>query len=196
VIGRNQQKDITQMKMINVTKWAVVIACVGFMALASQVGATSLTFTDIHVLGTVSPGAPADDADVATYVDFMISLPAPGAGTFSGQAITRSSNLFASLPNAVVTNVDGTSTTFDLGTGLYSYLFAKYDGQNDLSQVWFVGDLSGSVTIPLDGPEGHGLSGWILFGPGGGQVPDGGSTVMLLGAALTGLGVARRYLKH
>ena len=101
--------------------------------------------------------------------------------------------MFASLPNAVVTNVDGTSTTFDLGTGLYSYLFAKYDGQNDISQVWFVGDLSGSVTIPLDGPLGHGLSGWELFGPGG-QVPDGGSTVLLLGAALSAIGLVRRKL--
>jgi hypothetical protein len=184
---------INTMKMINVTKWAVMIACIGFMALASQVRATSLTFADVHVLGTVSPGAPADDADVATYINFMITLPSPGAGTLSGQAITRSSNVFASLPNAVVTNVDGTSTTFDLGTGLYSYLFAKYDGQNDISQVWFVGDLSGSVTIPLDGPLGHGLSGWELFGPGG-QVPDGGSTVLLLGAALSAIGLVRRKL--
>jgi hypothetical protein len=185
---------INTMKMINVTKWAVMIACIGFMALASQVGATSLTFTDTHVLGTVTPGAPSSDVDRASYINFMITLPSPGDGTFSGQDITRSSNPFASLPNAVVTNVDGTSTTFDLGTGLYSYLFAKYDGQNDLSQVWFVGDLSGSVTIPLDGPLGHGLSGWSLFGPGGGQVPDGGSTVLLLGAALSAIGLVRRKL--
>jgi hypothetical protein len=169
------------------------------MALASQVRATALTFTDIHVLGTVTPVNPADDASQASYINFMITLGLGQSGTFVNpphmQTITRSNNVFASLPNAVVTNVDGTSTTFNLGTGLYSYLFAKYDGGNDLSQVWFVGDLSGSVTIPLNGPLGHGLSGWSLFGPGG-QVPDGGSTVMLLGAALTGLGVARRYLKH
>jgi len=31
-------------------------------------------------------------------------------------------------------------------------------------------------------------------GPGGGSVPDGGTTVMLLGAALGALGMARRYL--
>ena len=177
--------------MINVTKWTVVIACIGFMALASQVRATALTFTDTHVLGTVTPGAPSSDVDRASYINFMITLPSPGAGTFSGQAIARSSNPFASLPNAVVTNVDGTSTTFDLGTGLYSYLFAKYDGQNDLSQVWFVGGLSGSVTIPLDGPSGHELSGWSLFGPGGGQVPDGGTTVAFLGFALVGIGFLR-----
>jgi protein with PEP-CTERM/exosortase system signal len=33
-------------------------------------------------------------------------------------------------------------------------------------------------------------------GPGGGSVPDGGTTVMLLGAALGALGLARRFLRN
>jgi hypothetical protein len=41
----------------------------------------------------------------------------------------------------------------------------------------------------------YGLSGWTLFRCEGGQVPDGGTTVMLLGAALGALGMARRFLK-
>ena len=61
-------------------------------------------------------------------------------------------------------------------------------------EVWYVGDLSGTITIPgVDGQ--YGLSGWTLFGPGGQGVPDGGTTVMLLGAALSALGMARRYIK-
>jgi hypothetical protein len=158
---------------------------------------TNLTFNDSHVLGTITPGSPADPADVATYINFMITLASPGSGNFAGQHITRSSNTFASLPNALVPGaVSGTGTSINLGAGgVYSYLFAKYDGRNDVSQVWYVGNLSGMLTIPADGPLGHGLSGWILFPPGGGgQVPDGGTTVMLLGAALGALGIARRYL--
>jgi hypothetical protein len=38
-----------------------------------------------------------------------------------------------------------------------------------------------------------GLTGFAA-GPSGGSVPDGGTTVMLLGAALGALGVVRRYL--
>ena len=154
---------------------------------------------DTHVVGTVSPGAPASPADVADYINFMISLAPGSSGTFHNpphtQTVTRSSNLFPSLPNALVPGaVSGTGTTINLGAGgVFSYLFAKYDGQNDISQVWYVGNLSGILTIPLDGPLGHGLSGWILFPPGG-QVPDGGTTVMLLGAALGALGIARRYM--
>ena len=54
-----------------------------------------------------------------------------------------------------------------------------------------------SVTVPGtgEGPFGLGGSSSIRgFCPQG--VPDGGPTVMLLGAALTGLGLVRRYLKH
>ena len=129
----------------------------------------------------------------------MIGLTAGGSGTFHNpphaQTITRSTNLFASLPNALVPGAQtGTSTTINLGAGgVFSYLFAKYDGQNDRSVVWYVGNLSGMITIPLNGPLGHGLSGWTLFPPGD-SVPDGGATVMLLGAALGVLAVTRRYL--
>jgi hypothetical protein len=120
-----------------------------------------------------------------------------GAGTFNGQIITRSTNLFGSLPAAsAVGAVSGTGVTIDLNAigGTFTYLFAKYDGGNDLSQVWNISGLTGVITIPADGPLGHGLSGWILFGPTGG-VPDGGTTAMLLGAALGALGIARRFLR-
>jgi hypothetical protein len=79
--------------------------------------------------------------------------------------------------------------------GTFTYLFAKYDGMNDNSVVWNITGLTGILTIPLFGPNGYGLSGWILFGPGTPGVPDGGTTVMLLGAALGALGMARRFLK-
>jgi hypothetical protein len=153
-------------------------------------------FPDTHVVGTITPGAPADPADVATYINFMTALTPGTSGTFSGQTIARTTNTFGSLPTASATgNQSGSGTTIDLnaiGT-TFTYLFAKYDGQNDLSQVWNISGLTGVITIPGFGPGGYGLSGWILFGPAPG-VPDGGTTVMLLGAALGALGMARRYL--
>jgi hypothetical protein len=157
----------------------------------------TLAFDDQYVVGTISPGAPADPADVATYINFMIGLAPGGSGTFSGQTITRSTNLFGSLPTASATGaVSGTGTTIDLNAlGTFTYLFAKYDGPNDNSVVWNISGLTGILTIPADGPLGYGLSGWILFGPTG-QVPDGGTTVMLLGAALGALGMARRFLRR
>jgi hypothetical protein len=105
-------------------------------------------------------------------------------------------NSFASLPTAVLAgHVNGTSTSINLGAGgTYLYLFAKYDGPNYGSEVWYVGDLSGVITIPATA-GGYGLSGWTLFGSAG-SVPDGGTTAMLLGTALGALGMARRFLKR
>jgi hypothetical protein len=181
--------------------------CAVMLAFAQNASATphalppdiTLAFNDSHVVGTVTPATPANPADVAGYINFMIGLTPGTSGTFHNpphtQTITRSTNLFGSLPNALVPGaVSGGGTTINLGAGgVFSYLFAKYDGQNDVSLVWNVADLTGTITIPGIGPLGHGLSGWILFPPGG-QVPDGGATVTLLGAALGVLGVVRRYL--
>jgi VPDSG-CTERM motif len=156
----------------------------------------ALTFNDTHVLGTITPNNPSDPTNERSYVNFMISLALGGSGNVvvgpHVNHITRSTNVFANLPQATG-GAQGTGTSVDLGTGVYSYLLAKYDGRNDLTMVWYVGNLSGSVMIPLLGPRGHALSHWTLFGPGG-AVPDGGATVMLLGAALGALGIARRFL--
>jgi hypothetical protein len=127
----------------------------------------------------------------------MIALAPGGSGTFSGQDVTRSTNLFGSLPTASATGaVSGTGTTIDLNAlGTFTYLFAKYDGPNDNSVVWNISGLTGILTIPANGPLGYGLSGWILFNQTAPGVPDGGTTVMLLGAALGALGMARCFLK-
>src|SRR5437762_12031272 len=103
--------------------------------------------------------------------------------TFNGQTFNRSGADPAggNYPPAVLAgHVNGTSTSIDLGAGgTYLYLFAKYDGPNYGSEVWYVGDLSGIITIPATA-GGYGLSGWTLFGSAG-SVPDGGTTAMLLG---------------
>jgi hypothetical protein len=191
-----------KINMIPTNKLALV--CTAFCAAAmlaftnnANADATLGFFPDTHVVGTISPGAPADPADVATYINNMIALPLGGSDTFAGQTITRTTNVFGSLPMATATgSVSGGGTTINLNTfGTFTYLFAKYDGQNDNSQVWNISGLTGIITIPANGPLGYGLSGWILFNQTAPGVPDGGTTVMLLGTALGALGMARRFLK-
>jgi hypothetical protein len=190
-----------KINIIPANKLAMLSAAVCAVMLAftnnASADATLGFFPDTHVVGTITPGAPADPADVATYINFMTALLPGTSGTFSGQTITRSTNLFLSLPTATATGShSGTGTTIDLNAfGTFTYLFAKYDGQNDNSLVWNITGLTGTITIPGFGPGGYGLSGWILFDQTGGAVPDGGTTAMLLGAALGALGMARRFLK-
>jgi hypothetical protein len=155
----------------------------------------SLGIGDAHELGFVNFGIPSGDADRRTYVNHLIGMTINTTAKADGQTYFRSNHTFSPLPQAVLAgHVNGTGTSINLGAGgLYTYLFAKYDGPNYGSEVWYVGDLSGIITIPSKA-GGYGLSGWTLFGPGGPGVPDGGTTAMLLGVALSVLGVARRYI--
>jgi hypothetical protein len=184
--------------MIPKEKLALVSAAVCAVMLAFSQNTSALTIGDTQELGFVSPGLPAGDADRTLFVNTMIGL-GLGASTHviigpHDNLVTRSNNDFGPLPTAVFA-LNGTGTTINLGNGtLYSYLFAKYGGQDPVAEVWYVGNLSGIITIPAAAGQ-YGLSGWTLFGPGSAVgVPDGGITVMLLGAALAAIGVARRFL--
>ncbi len=190
-----------KLNILPTNKLAMLSAAFCAVMLAFSHNASALTFGDAHDLGQVLFGIPSGDVDRTNYVNHLIDM-APGTSdSFSGQTFNRSlanpGPGFPNYPDAVF-GLNGTGTTINLGTGLYSYLFAKYDGPNAGSEVWYVGDLAGGIVIPGFGLAGqhYGLSGWTLFGPGGGggHVPDGGTTVMLLGAALGALGMARRFI--
>ena len=159
----------------------------------------NLTILDEHELGQVQPATPEGAADITQYVNFMIGLSLGGSGHViigpHNILVTRSTNDFGQLPGPATLALRGTLTTINFGTqGTYDYLFAHYGGPGGgFAEVWDVGNLNGSISIPATG-LGHGLSGWALFTAPGGAVPDGGTTVMLLGAALGALGVVRWFL--
>ena len=191
--------NIIRINKLAVLSAAVCAVMLAFSQTASAVpvpkpATINLTIGDAHELGFVQFGIPSGDADRLTYVNHLIGMALGTSDQADGQTYFRSNNDFGPLAPAVLTGlVNGTSTSINLGAGgTYLYLFAKYDGPNYGSEVWYVGDLSGIITIP-DTAGGYGLSGWTLFGSAG-SVPDGGTTVMLLGAALGALGVARRYI--
>ena len=97
--------------------------------------------------------------------------------------------------------------------GTFQYLVVAYDGTQSGAVVWNISTLTGTISfdayggIELGGPNGktgnlfgansstqgtRKITSFTLLNPTGG-VPDGGTTVMLLGAALSTLGVARRF---
>src|SRR4030095_7929160 len=184
-----------KINLIPTRKLALLCTVLAGALLAFSHNARALTIGDAHELGFVNFGIPSGDADRLNYVNHLIGMALGTTDQAFGQTFFRSNNSFGSLPQAVLAgHVNGTSTSINLGAGgLYTYLFAKYDGPNYGSEVWYVGDLSGIITIPATAGR-YGLSGWTLFGPGVPGVPDGGTTAMLLGAALSVLGVARRYI--
>ena len=184
-----------KINLIPTKKLALLSAVFCTAMLAFTHNTRALTIGDAHELGFVQFGIPSGDSDRLTYVNHLIGMALGTTDTADGQIYTRSNNDFGPLAPAAFTGVNGTGTSINLGTGgTFVYLFAKYDGPNYGSEVWYVGDLSGIITIPATA-GGYGLSGWTLFGTAG-TVPDGGTTAMLLGAALGSLGMARRFLKR
>ena len=176
-----------------------------------------------NLFGTVIPGTQSGgqvDRDVL-MTNQLVSMALGQQGTFTvngdSALYSRSFNNFGSPPTAVAAGAvfatgiqDGTTpVTVSLGTG-FTYLVAAYDGPNGSVAVFNVAGLTGSVDLyryaKIDGTTGNLIgsnvaaqdfklmTGWTLLNPTG-VVPDGGTTVMLLGAALGALGMTRRFLK-
>lgn len=178
--------------MIPRKKLALLSAAFCAVMLAFAHNTSALTIGDTQELGYVWPGVPSGNAQRTIYVNHLVGMALGSLDVANGQISYRSNNAFGSLPTAVWA-LNGTGTKVNLGGGgLYTYLFARYDGSIFGAEVWYVGNLSGIIRVPA-APGKHGISGWTLFGLGVG-VPDGGATVMLLGVALCALGMARRFL--
>jgi hypothetical protein len=159
-----------------------------------------------------------DAAMTNTLIGMALGAQPPGSPLYS-----RSFNSFGSLPPATITGAvlgtnlgSGTGNVFiDLSvTGTFQYLVAAYDGPNGGVAVWDISGLTGTIEIygfakpeKVNGQFTGNLLGsdhaqrgyfritsYTLLNPTGTGVPDGGATVMLLGAALGALGMVRRYL--
>ena len=174
-----------------------------------------------YLLGTVLPGTQGNGGQAQRDADMTNALLALGLGAQSqvpgNPLYSRSFNNFGTLPAATATGAvlgtniaDGTTAVTVNLLGGFQYLVAAYDGPNGGVAVFNVGGLTGSVDLyryakPLANGNLVGsntaqqgfykMTGWTLLNPTGG-VPDGGTTVMLLGAALGSLGMARRFLKR
>jgi hypothetical protein len=172
-----------------------------------------------YLLGTVIPGTQGGGGQAQRDAAMTNALLGMGLGAqdgSSGTLYSRSFNNFGSLPAATATGAvlggpiaEGTTpVTVNLGTG-FQYLVAAYDGPNGGVAVFNVAGLTGSVDLyryakPLANGNLVGsntaqqgffkMTSWTLLNPTG-AVPDGGTTVMLLGAALGGLGMVRRFLE-
>ncbi len=148
----------------------------------------------------------------------QIDLPKNGTGTggdngmSAGDDFTRLDTvitLWNSLnPTDKLPTPDSNPATFDtVGTGSdalagYDYAVVHYgagsggtQGTGGGVEIFYLNGDTGSYTFPANGsgPNGYGgISGVVLYE--GDAVPDGGTAVLMLGAALTGLGLMRRRI--
>jgi hypothetical protein len=154
------------------------------------VGLTSLARATVIDLGEANPDNNSEAAELAAFI--------AAGGDADARAcfrIDESSGIFTISVNPDDTlhvEWDATNQPF-LICG-----FATKDGGGNVIHLYSVAPDqqvvgSGDLIVPANGADA--LSHLTVFCcPGG--VPDGGATVMLLGAALGSLGMARRFLKR
>jgi hypothetical protein len=168
----------------------MAVACAAMLTFNQSANALTLSIGDSHELGYLWPGVPSGNQNRVTYVNHLIGMALNSIDVTNGQIYFRSNHAFGSMPTATWA-LNGTGRNINLGAGgVYTYLFANYSGAG--SEVWYIGNLSGIITLPAVSGLFR-LSNWTLFGPGtGAGVPDGGTTAMLLGFALCVLALSRR----
>lgn len=127
-------------------------------------------------------------ADVATYNS--LNSTTYGTPTSTGAQIGQTSGTGG---NSILLDVTG-----------FQYLFFHWGGsqlaQGGWAQLFYVGDASGSfnfdnsdITVN-ESPAAGGLSFYSLYNTA--SVPDGGSTLLMLGAAVSGLSLTVRRFKQ
>ena len=166
-------------------------ACAAVLAFSHNANALTLNVGDSHELGFLWPGVPSGNQNRVNYVNHLVGMALGSIDIANGQIYFRSNHSFGSTPTAVWA-LNGTGATINLGAGgVYTYLFANYTGFG--AEVWYIGNLSGIITLPAIAGLFR-VTNWTLLGPGAGvSVPDGGITAILLGLGLCSVGIFRRF---
>jgi hypothetical protein len=160
-------------------------------------GLASVTSASINqIADNLDIGNAGDQTELDTFLDLSSH---PDADICAKIEVPATTDPESSFNISAVDNGDGTVTvSFDLtGTGFFVCGFSVKDGSGTIVSMWEVDSLQGvSGSFTVDIPGQGALSHTTVFCcPGGVTTPDGGATVMLLGAGLGALGLVRRYLK-
>ncbi len=189
------------MKYLDIKKLTAGFAVLGCLVAGS---ASALTIDSPGVVGTIVVGEPASDANEAIWVNYLLSL---GATTTSvanlgnpaaNHTFTTGINDFNGTVSSASSLKDTTGNN-SVPAG-YDFVLAKYDGPHGGDVVFATG--GAAFTLPTAGDDfftsnlGLGLSHFVAYidtskTP---PVPDGGSTVLLLGVGLSALALAHRKL--
>ena len=182
-------------------KTLIALAC-GLAMTFSATTASALSVGDANYIGSIVDGVPTGISDETNYVNSLLDQ-AVGTTvlciydtdeTCRRTGSTLNTAGFADAVEATAVKDESQNNTFNASG--WTYILAKYgnsypgDAYNpagQISLVWYIGNLSGTQSVPT----GPGLSHFTLFNPRT-QVPDGGATLGLLGLGMLGLGYLRR----
>lgn len=207
VAAQNVISTVSVMKQPTLRFAAVLTLLVG--ACVARLPAATITLDVSDLLGWVDPSNPNDAVTHTAQVKFFVD--AYNLGTAEGTNLGDNPNdgnppevnwLYRpdSAPISLATPLLGTKVetsnpVVDLGGFTYEYILFK---QNTSAWIYYIGDIAGTNSInwggnPLTSPDksnenGSEISHYMLFNknvtPTQHRVPEGGTTVLLVGAGL------------
>lgn len=185
--------------------WPAGIALLGFLCSATYAIPTPVGAS--RVLGIIEPATPAKESNGRIMVNGLLegwgSVLGYNDDAASGTVMGDNPNdpktesytlkytadtLIPAAPNAPLVRendwykVNSNDPVIDLGNFRYDWVLAKW-GKN--AEVYYIGDLTGSVELKRVHLTAGGLSHYTLFNRT--AVPDAGQTAALLGLGLLGL---------
>jgi hypothetical protein len=214
-------KMITATKVAAVIGLAAMAISAQAGTLALNVGATGTDVVGETLPGNIG-GSGGQAADESADVNGIIPLALGTGTTVGGIYYYRSINNFGTLPTAITTgavlasgggvSISGNTVSITLPSTGFGYLVARWDGPNAGAEVWDIAGVAAGTVIQIpanvepdstgtnlvaNGSGQYGITSWSLFNATNTPptaTPEATSTIMLLGAALTGLGLARKKI--
>jgi len=176
---------------------------------SARLSATPITLGASELLGSIKPGTPANSANATAQVLFLVNaynLGTPNATDLGDNPADPQQEDYilyrpTAAPNQLNNNLSSagqvvtSNPVVDLGGTTYQYILFF---QASDAWVYYIGNIAGSNSITWGGDpystdsnvDGSQISHYELFN--GTSVPDGGSTIAMLGGVLLGLAVIRR----
>lgn len=180
--------------------FAAAVAVVGLIPPSARAD-IALNAGDGYYLGFIQAftSMPANETAQAGLLNTLITVSAgslanlspPVGGTWYDRRISTLPGPFPTADPTGVSNVEGGQHT-GIGVNGFAYIIGQYNGPTTGFHVWYVP--AGTYSIPealgdpVDGSSAKDLSHYAVY------TPDGGTTLMLLGGSLLGLGILRRRL--
>lgn len=174
------------------------VALVALLCFAAPLARAIVLDFSVSGIGSYAPASAANnDAEVTVAVNALINWfnggPNPSGGGITYTLTPGSGLPPPALPTPAVFGFKDDAAPFvDITLPGYTYLLAKY---GNVAYVFYLGNLApGSYSLPAVGPNGLGLSHEVAFTTQT-TVPDGGTTMALLGLGLLALEVLRRRIR-
>lgn len=175
--------------------FSLAVLVLGALVSISSHAVTIINFSSPRLVGQVAPGVNDTIAGNVAYINSFVDRSHsinPSPFDVAGQTYiffnSQGGKMTYANPNAEVASGSIGSDHLIPNVGGYEFLVMTYAGVAGESYIVNIAGLSGDLQVPATDPRWNVHSKYMLFN----AVPDAGSSVILLGIGMAGIGLLHR----